>query len=214
MSKILIVEDQILIADYIQKLLVANNFIHVDKANSVESAIEKANSFDPDIVLLDINLMGNNEGIDLAKNVFANKNFIFLTGQNDDQTINSAIATNPYLYLTKPIKPIDLIAAVKLLSIKLRQKNLVLNEGNIEFVFNFDDIMYIKSSKNYIDVFTVANTVSIRYGITKIAEKLPEAMFVQIHRSMIVNQNYVQKRTRSFVEINGVKLPISRKFRT
>ncbi|MEY3501917.1 MAG: hypothetical protein RL308_3590 [Bacteroidota bacterium] len=213
MPKVLIIEDQILIANFIESLLLQHNFKNVDIAYCFASAIEKAVTFDPDIVLMDINLEGNNEGIALAQNHFSNKGVIYLTAQNDDETISTAIATNPYSYLTKPIKPTDLITAVKLLTMKLRPKNLVLNEGNIEFVFNFDDIMYIKSSKNYIDVFTVSNTVSIRYGIAKIAEKLPEAMFVQIHRSIIVNVNFIQKKTKSFVLINTVKMPISRKFK-
>lgn len=214
MLKILIVEDQVLIADYIQSLLIQNNFANVDKAYDQTVAIEKSQSFNPDIVLLDINLTGNNEGIDLAKNHFADKGIIFLTAQNDDKTIAEAIATNPFSYLSKPIKPTDLITAVKLLSNKLRQKTIVLQEGTMEFVFNLEDIMYIKSSKNYVDVYTTANKISIRYGISKIFEKLPKDIFLQIHRTLIINSNHVQKRTKSFVEINQIKFPISRNFRT
>lgn len=214
MPKILIVEDQILITNYIESLLIQHNFKKVDKAYCLASAIEKVTSFDPDIVLMDINLEGNNEGIALAQNHFSNKGVIYLTAQNDDETISTAIATNPFSYLTKPIKPIDLITAVKLLAIKCKQKTIVVEEGQSQFVFNCDDILYIKSAKNYIDIVTVVNTFSIRYGMTKILSKLPDTIFIQIHRSFIVNQNYIQKRTKSFVEINGVKLPISRKFRT
>lgn len=214
MSKILIVEDQILIANYIESLLIQNNFKNVDKAFDLKTAIEKAVTFDPDIVLMDINLEGNNEGITLAQNHFTNKGIIYLTAQNDDETISTAIATNPFSYLTKPIKPIDLITAVKLLAIKCKQKTIVIEEGQSQFVLNCDDIIYIKSAKNYVDIITVVNTVSIRYGMTKILSKLPDGIFIQIHRSIIVNLNFAQKRTKSFVEINGVKLPISRKFRT
>lgn len=214
MLKILIVEDQILIANYIESLLVQHNFKNVEKAYCLAGAIEKAVSFDPDIVLMDINLEGNNEGIALAQNHFANKGIIYLTAQNDDETISTAIATNPFSYLTKPIKPIDLITAVKLLAIKCKQKTIVIEEGQRQFVFNCDDIIFIKSAKNYIDIVTVSNAFSIRYGISKILSKLPADVFIQIHRSMIVNLNFAQKVTKSFIEINGEKWPISRKFRT
>lgn len=214
MPKVLIIEDQILIANYIESLLLQHNFKKVDKAFDLASAIEKAVTFDPDIVLMDINLEGYNEGIALAQNHFSNKGVIYLTAQNDDETIGTAITTNPFSYLTKPIKPIDLITAVKLLAIKCKQKTIVIEEGQSQFVFNCNDIQYIKSAKNYIDIVTVSNTISVRYGITKILSKLPADVFIQIHRSVIVNINFAQKITKSYIEINGEKWPISRKFRT
>lgn len=125
-SKILIVEDEVLIANFILKMLQKEGFSNLEIANDVETAKAKFNSFRPDIILLDINLEESNTGIDLAAKKNEDAKIIYLTAQNDIETIKKAIATNPISYLTKPIKKPDLLAAINLCLIKQSESKIVL----------------------------------------------------------------------------------------
>lgn len=124
--KILIVEDEIIIADYIYNILTKEGYSNVKMAHKQISALAIMKEFQPEIILLDINLNGINSGIDLAKNEAQNAKVIFLTGQYDESLMTQALATNPESYLTKPIKREDLVAAVKLVMLKSQSKKLPL----------------------------------------------------------------------------------------
>lgn len=105
-SKILIVEDEVLIANFIEKMLRKEGFSNLEIANDIKTAEVKFNTFRPDIVLMDINLEGPNTGIDLAAKKNEEAKIIYITAQNDPDTIQKAISTNPETYLTKPVKKI------------------------------------------------------------------------------------------------------------
>lgn len=75
--KILIVEDEILIADYVMELLNEENFKKIEMAHDKEEAVQKMKSFLPEIILMDINLNGQNSGIEIAKLKNENARVIF-----------------------------------------------------------------------------------------------------------------------------------------
>lgn len=97
-SKILIVEDEVLIANFIEKMLQKEGFKHLEIANDIETAQTKFNTFRPDIILMDINLEGPNTGIDLATKKNQEAKIIYLTAQNDVETIK-----RPLQPIRKPI---------------------------------------------------------------------------------------------------------------
>ena len=123
-SKILIVEDEVLIAEFIFELLTEESFTTLKIANSKEEAIQCMNEFEPDIILMDINLNGSNSGIELARKKNANAAIIFLTGQYDNDLMTKALGTNPESYLTKPIKQNDLFAHAEILFIFIKYSGL------------------------------------------------------------------------------------------
>jgi len=105
--KILIVEDEVIIADTIKRYLTQNGHQVVGNAISYQEAesiyIEKK----PDLVLLDIRLSGTKTGIDVAYFIQQQtdpKPFIFLSSQLDSRSLNSAKETFPAGYLSKPIQ--------------------------------------------------------------------------------------------------------------
>lgn len=74
-----------------------------------------------------------------------------------------------------------------------------------------DDILYAISDKNYIDVYTKNKKYTIRQSLTHFLEELPKN-FIQIHRSIMINKNHIQKKTATKVFVNNVALPISRSY--
>jgi len=128
-SRILIVEDEVLIANFIFKLLQKEGYSNLEIANDVQTAQLKFNTFLPDIILMDINLEGPNTGIELAKRKNQEGKIIYLTAQNDSETIKKAIATNPETYLTKPIKNSDILAAIQLAINKNSERYTIIKDG-------------------------------------------------------------------------------------
>jgi PAS domain S-box-containing protein len=103
--KILIVEDEAIVAFDIRKNLESKDYDIIAAAQSGEEAVEAAQLFSPDIVLMDIMLKGKMDGIEAASIIKRNLNIpvIFLTASNDQSTVQRAKLSIPYGYVSKPI---------------------------------------------------------------------------------------------------------------
>lgn len=114
--KILIVEDEQIVAKNIEKRLTAAGYQVVASVATGEEAIEKVNNAEPDIILMDIKLKGKIDGIETAD--LLRKNYqlpvIFLTSYTDEETFQRAKNTEPFGYLIKPFETKDLNRAVEL----------------------------------------------------------------------------------------------------
>jgi len=114
MVRILIVEDEIVIAMDIQQILEKMGYVVVDMALTGEKAIEIIETTYPDLVLMDIKLEGSMDGIETAQKI--NKRFdipvIYLTAYSDDQTIERAKITEPFGYILKPLQKNELHSAI------------------------------------------------------------------------------------------------------
>ena len=110
--KIGIVEDELLIAEKIKMILVDIGYEVCEPVSSYNEAVEMFKIKKPDIVLLDINLGGEKDGIDIAAEI--NKHyhlpFIFLTANSDGATIERAKEVKPFAYLVKPFTKDELFA--------------------------------------------------------------------------------------------------------
>ena len=128
--KILIVEDEIIIAKDIENTLLKDGFTVVGLASTGEKAIEEINKTNPDLVLMDIKLKGKMDGIETAE-VIRNQfdlPLIYLTSYKDEKTLIRARITEPYGYIIKPFDPRELKILIDLsyYKHKTRQK---LKEG-------------------------------------------------------------------------------------
>ncbi len=114
--RILIVEDELLVAKGLSEILEARGFEITDNVTSVEDALISINTIEPNIVLLDISLNGTKDGIDLGRELKSRFNipFIYITSYSDNITFERAKITNPYAYITKPFKEMDVILATDL----------------------------------------------------------------------------------------------------
>lgn len=211
-NKILIVEDDVLIAEYIFEILAEESFNSVKMTHIKEEAIEVMNEFKPDIVLMDINLNGVNAGIDLAKNKNANAVIIYLTGQHDFDLMNKALNTNPEAYLTKPIKKNDLLAAIQLAFLKNQIKSITIKDGFNTIKIELDTILYVKSDSNYIDIITTTKKYSVRMSLENFLNEINDSNFIRVHRSFVINKLKVTKVNSTTAFIDTLEIPISRNF--
>jgi len=210
--KILIVEDEVLIADYIKDILENNGSENISMAHSVKEARDKMRDWQPDIILMDINLEGNLEGISLSQEKNDDAQIIFITGQTDSKTVEDALKISPQSYLTKPIREVDLLTAIKIIINKKQKQYVFVKDGYDDIKLKLNDIIYIQSDKNYLDIITTNSKFTIRNTLLEFCKQLPSS-FKQIHRSTFVNSDFIEKISSDEVFAKGYKLSLSRNYR-
>ncbi|MFK7930771.1 MAG: response regulator [Myxococcota bacterium] len=116
-ATVLVVEDEALIAADLADALEHMGYQVLDTVGTVTGAREALNRQVPDLVLLDINLRGQEDGIDLAIGMRAHGTqtpIVFLTAHGDDRTLDRAEAVEPSGYLLKPFDERTLHATVRM----------------------------------------------------------------------------------------------------
>lgn len=104
MDKVLVVEDDVLLAENLCECIELLGYTTIKPANSYEMALQSIHEFSPDVIVLDINIKGEKSGIDIAKHINQSLHtpFIYLTGNISDEVIQEARITNPSSFLVKP----------------------------------------------------------------------------------------------------------------
>lgn len=116
MKKILIVEDESLVALDISESIISLGYRSVGTASNFDAAIELVNKNRPDLVLMDICLKGEKDGIEVASTIKAKFDIpvIYITALNSEEDIQRAVLTNPSAYLIKPFDMKSLQIAIKI----------------------------------------------------------------------------------------------------
>ncbi len=114
--KILIVEDELIIALFLKNQLKKLGYEIVGQAATGEQAIQQAWEAQPDIVLMDVHLKGQMDGVEAAEYIRLNCHIpvIYLTAYSDNDTIERAKITEPYAYLNKPIEEHELNTTIEM----------------------------------------------------------------------------------------------------
>ena len=124
-SRILIVEDEPIIAEDIFDILQEAEYTCVGISHDSDSALDMMISRTPDVILLDINIDGHMDGIQLAEILKNNYNipYVFLTSHTDEKTLNKAKLTLPYGYVVKPFNNRDLISSIEMALFRHQNEN-------------------------------------------------------------------------------------------
>lgn len=124
-ARILVVEDESLIAEDIQERLKSSGYEVPAVAHSGEEALQKAAETRPDLVLMDIRLKGGMDGVETARLLRERHNLpvIYLTGEADDTTLFRAKATEPLGYILKPIDERRLHSTIEIGLYKYRMES-------------------------------------------------------------------------------------------
>ncbi|MEG4497735.1 response regulator [Microcoleus sp. F10-C6] len=114
--KILVVEDEVIVAEDIAGRLKKLGYVVTATVYSGEEAIQKAIENPPDLVLMDIVLKGDMDGVTAAEKIRAHRNVptVFLTAYADDKTLQRAKLTDPFGYIIKPFQQHDLRVAIEI----------------------------------------------------------------------------------------------------
>lgn len=215
LKKILIVEDEFVIAEN-TKLLLEDLYanIEVQIVEDAEEAEEVLESFKPDITLLDIRLGTGMDGIAYSE-ILNKKNipFLFITAHGDAKTISGAVKSEPLGYLVKPVTQQDLFANLELAFSKIKaHHHFVFKDGTHDVRIPEKNIVYLKADGNYTEIHTTSKRYVVRNSMRKVLEKI-HLPFIQTHRSYFVNPDYIRETNDTTYLTTGEELPLTRKFK-
>jgi two-component system response regulator LytT len=227
--KILIVEDELIIAEDI-KFMLSQKYDITGTTINYEETIQSIKVKRPDLILIDINLIGTKSGVDLAHTINRNYGipFIFLTSLSDEVTMSNAKETFPYAYLIKPFEKRNLFSSIEIALHNASSKKIAVQPQNnpIKTTFNIffvkkgnyfikiksEDIDYIIVEGNYIDVMCSKERYTIRSTLKDFLGELnsENELFLQVHRSYIININKITAIAADHVLIGEEKIVISK----
>jgi len=231
-TRVGIVEDEILIADSIAAALEDLGYEALEPAMSYTEALEMISRDKPDILLLDIQLNGKKDGVELAQKVKDDFGipFIFLTASSDALTIERVKHLNPPAYIVKPFTREALFASIEIClhntSIKTATNGPIVPKDNYiikDSVFiksgqyfhriKIDDILYLESDKNYIYVHTTNDKLWVRSSFQEFIDLVAGRQFVRIQKGYVVNAEKITTINTDKIFVGNVELPIGKSYR-
>ena len=138
LSKILIVEDESIIARYIKTSLLKAGYGVVAVVVSGEEAVESAATYQPDLILMDIRLRGSIDGIEAARQIGEQSDvpIVFLTAHTDRDMLNQAKVTDPFGYLIKPFDGHNLIITIEIALARFSAEEAIRESLRQQKIFN------------------------------------------------------------------------------
>ena len=223
-----IVEDDFLISRYIETALCDMGYLIPAICNSYESFIESLSENTPDLVLIDIRIQGDKNGIDIAQYLHDHVEvpFIFISSLHDKKTIDAAKKTLPAAYLIKPFAEDDLYAAIEIALLNFASRKQTVIHGTEEGIILKDaffikqkqayvkvekkHVIYFEARDNYVRIITATDQYLLRQTMQSLADQLPDYFF-RIHRSFIVNLKHIREVLPDEVILDAaIRLPVSR----
>lgn len=220
-ASVLIVEDEPIIADDIAMILEKNGHQIAEIVDNALDAIDFLDTNRVDLVLLDINIEGNRDGVWLANQINKNSGapFIFITSYYDTETLNRAQATEPKGYIVKPFDEGDLVASIHLALLKSKEKPVsttekffVRDKGELKAI-ETSDILYAESDNNYSNIFTEERKFVVTHSLKSVEEKLEGKGFMRSHKSYLINYQKITTISEGYIFIEKTKIPIGRAYR-
>lgn len=225
-TSILIVEDEAIIAKDLSFMLSDLGYHIVGTAYTADDALDILEHIQVDLIMLDINIEGEKDGIQLAEIVNAKYKvpFIYLTSFSDKATVSRAKSTEPIGYLVKPVVEQDLMTTIE---ISLHQYNtrqskakvlqssddIFVKEGYAFYKIKIGDILYVEANDNYAFIHTQAKRYLLSQTLKNVESRLDTAMFKRSHRSYLVNLDKISKIEDGLLYIGEQPIPISKSHR-
>jgi len=228
--KVGIVEDELVIGRTILNTLDELGYAHCGPAINYTEAIEMLERDKPDLLLLDIQLSGKKDGIEVAAklNELYRIPFIFLTANSDGETIERAKKVKPHAYIVKPFTKEELYAAIEIAFSNFTgsttaspgktghpaKEFMFVRDGYVFRKIFFNDLLYLESDANYITLHLKSQKkVMVRSTLNDFIGQLDARTFLRIHRSYSVNINLVDDVFPTEVSIGGIKIPIGKSYK-
>jgi DNA-binding LytR/AlgR family response regulator len=231
--KVLLVEDDWIIAKEISYTLQDLGFEVVANFDNAEDAYKQMKILLPDLVILDIDLAGEMTGIDLARLLKQERKtpFIFLTALADMQTVEKAKLAEPYAYLVKPVTPETLYSTIEITLHNAARRNAdIAAATSIKGDLSFDDGIFVKNKKRLekillkdilwieaYDIYAMIKTPNgqflLSHSLKVVEEKFPPSHFIRVHRSYLVNKEKIEAIEENELVIGDKRIPIGKTYR-
>lgn len=220
--KILIVEDEPLVAEDLKETLELLDYDVVGVAESYEEAAPVLAENTVDLAMLDVNIEGDMDGIDLAQHIRGKYDckIVFLTSFSDRKTIERIQVVQPDGYLVKPYKKEDIKATLGVLdshqssNTKTSKHQPILIKDKLDHVkIDPAEILYLKAENNYCKVVTSARNYLLSITLKAVLEKLPDDLVKRCHRTYAVNIDSIGRVGGNYIVVNDESIPINDAFK-
>ncbi len=171
-----------------------------------------------DLIFLDIN-MPKLSGLDFIRTLQSPPKIILTTAYREYALDGFELNVADYL-----LKPFSFQRFTKAIQHYYNIVNSNKVNSTVDFIFVrynrkqikilYNDILYIKSNDEYIEIITITNKYMIKGSLSKMGKLLPKELFIRIHNSYIVSIKNITSITSNDIEINGIEIPISRKYKS
>lgn len=207
---ILCVEDDPVELTHLQILLEKGGYHSFESVDNAVDALVAFNLNQPDLIVLDIHLKGDTDGIQLAKKFHAISPVpvIFLTSHNTVEKFQEARQTNPYAYLTKPVEPLTLQTSIELAlqqakgapaagqSVRSEEGSLTdavfTKIGNKLKRIGIEHIQFIEVEGRYSSLVVDGRRYHLKISLRELLEKLPQDRFVRVSRNHVVQLAFIE----------------------
>lgn len=192
-------------------VLKKNQIQVVGNSDEYEEAVTEILKLEPALVLLDIQLLSDKDGVDIAM-VLDEKQipYLFLTSQTDPVTLSRVKETNPMGYIVKPFTEAGLMSNITLAwhSISKEEETIALKSEGKTYHINQASIQYLKAFDNYCYVVTSKKEYLVPHTLKKVAELVNPEFFFQCHRSYWVNLRKIVSVASEKIQVDTIEIPI------
>ena len=222
--KVLIVEDEWIISEEIKEILLQMGYEVIGQAEDAMSALGILEKRQANVALLDINIKGSIDGIDLASKIseLYSCAIIFLTAFDSEQYLKRAKEISPSAYIVKPFEARNLQVAVEMAFNNLvTSKNPPKEESYIvsDYIFlkensrfkriELKKIHYAQAMGSYTDIFSEEGKFTIAINLKTFESEVNDHRFLRVHRSYLINLDHVIEYEGNRLFIDGSAIPIS-----
>jgi len=235
--KILIVEDDLVIAKNLQMMLKKMDYQVAQVLDSGEALLEALQQEIPDLILLDINLAGALDGIETAQQLKKTFDipFIFLTALSDRPTLERAKITEPQAYLIKPVESEPLRNAIEIALYKSAKNNattikakpaeshqesffinnhfFVKAKNRLEKV-HLEDVLWLEAKDIYCVIKTTKGQYVVSHTLKKLEKQFPSSSFMRVHRSYMVALGSIDAIEDNNLVISEQYIPIGKTYKS
>lgn len=172
-----------------------------------------------DLLFLDIEIPGELNGMALAQKIRASEqqlSIVFVT--NYDNYVYEGYAVNALRYLRKPVREPEIFACMESAYQHFRlltNDRFMIDSADQHYALRYSEIIYIEAQAHYLSFHlgSIDSTPKLRATIKEVQQSLPPELFVQCHRSFIVNLLYIHRFTKENVLMStGQTLPVSQTY--
>ncbi len=218
----IIIDDEPIARKLLQEYIEETDFLAL--AGTAENPLKATgliNNLDVDLVFLDINMPKMN-GLQFLRSAVNMPMVIITTAYGQYALDGFEMAVVDYL-----VKPFSLERflkasrkALELKTLKLKQNTpakpepgyfYVKCDGKIERVV-YDELLYVEAMANYVTLYTLNKKLVVYLTIKGIQEKLPEDLFLQVHKSYIVNMNRINSIEGNMLNVGTMRISIGQSF--
>jgi DNA-binding LytR/AlgR family response regulator len=235
MTRILIVEDEALIADHLAACLTAEGYAVDAILDSAEDALAHLQTARPDLALLDIQLAGTLDGVDLAMAILGGSQIpvVFLTSNTDPRTLARVQLSRPAGFIVKPFQPADLRPAIELALYAHKSRQQVshsqthshshsqtpspatpedafyIKDKHEHHRVRYADILCAEALDNYTRIHLPGKRYIVSQTLKAVEEKLQGHGFFRIHRTWLVQVSQISCIRPTEVVVGELTLPTS-----